>query len=569
MTIHELVSMFKEYRWNSILIKYFKTAFIGIFIPIVLMYSFILFYYGQSYKKDQINMATEMSDKVIYQLESMFGLLNSAAQYCNTDKTVFQYLTTNDDITTFQNASALKNALTQYPFGMDNEYVDSAYLYSFKNDYVFSTKYSSSKLENFFDLTWYEHYMSDHTGNVVYSTSRYSSVVPNILSIIYPIDYGTMRAGILVYNIDVGYFFGNMLNRDSNAVIYDMNKNIVCSANDKYIDNIKSEKYSGFVNVCKEIEDTTISLGIVTRRKGFASNASNMVFIVSLLFACILISVVISMYVSRVCYNFITKIITNIQCIINGDAPREDEYEEIAGINKNILSVVTKTKQVEDELSKKIVELNKANANAMQMQINPHFLFNTLNTINDLAMIYGNNETLSRMILLLSDILEEVLDTQNTVVPLSSEIKYTEKYVELMLIKEMNRVEIEWDIPEELREQNVMKFYMQPLVENAFVHGIKHLAPDCEKKIGIKVFKSGDDIITEVSDTGSDISKEKLEYIQRDLRDAFDMPDRHIGLHNTNLRIKLAFGSEYGCELIRREGRTISRVRLPYKTDEF
>ena len=561
MKVNKMISYFKNYKWNSLFFKYFRVIFSIILISVLIVYMIILFFINETYIKNQSADITNNTNRISYQLDSLLSHISSAHQLIHSDSTVLYYLLTNDNITTAQphTINHIKNTLSSYTYSQ-GQHISSVYLYSNKNNYVFSTKHSSSHLDEFFDLTWYEHINNpDRNTNIVFSPSPHA-IVSNSLSVIYPLYSSDIQIGVLVFNIDIDSFFRDLINADGNAIIYDTEKNIIYSYNDLYTSALKNAKHSSLNSSEFVISNSNISLCIVQPYENMFGNYSIVFILIITFLLCVAVSFALSVYISSILYNSIAQIAANVQFILEGHTPMPDEYDEITAINKNILQIVTKSNSIETELSKKIVELNKTSVQAMQLQINPHFLFNTLNTMNVIAMTKCTDNTLSEMIILLSDILGNIMDSTNTLVSIHSELVYTKKYVDILLIREMNSFEVEWDIPEQLSGYRVPKFCIQPLVENSFEHGIKQLGANEKKVIKIKLSETKKDIKIEVSNTGPLIAPNKLSELNKQLSDAIIPHKKHIGLKNTNLRIKLIFGEEYGCHIRNTDCGVISSI---------
>ena len=202
--------------------------------------------------------------------------------------------------------------------------------------------------------------------------------------------------------------------------------------------------------------------------------------------------------------------------------------------------------QVENELAQKLELLKNAQSIALYTQINPHFLFNTLQLINTIHMSTYKQETeITRIITLLSDILSITLDTKTYLVPLRTEIEYLEKYAEILSIRYDNMFTITFDIDEDTLDLSVVKFSLQPILENSVQHGILPLRKN--GKIKISAFTQKQDLVIKIYDNGSEIPKDKLDSLHKLLSNQ-NIPEKNsIGLLNVHHRIRLLFGEEYGC----------------------
>lgn len=161
---------------------------------------------------------------------------------------------------------------------------------------------------------------------------------------------------------------------------------------------------------------------------------------------------------------------------------------------------------------------------ALQSQINPHFLFNTLEHIylKTLALTRYPNEV-TKMIENLSSILKYSLSNPRSTIFLKDEIKATKAYIDLVKARYKEKFDVIWDYTEDVLDVKVMKLLFQPLIENSIYHGIKPCEKRCGIKIRIRKLKDTSDwLCIWVIDNGIGMSKEKLEEVQGRLSQDFD-----------------------------------------------
>ena len=215
-----------------------------------------------------------------------------------------------------------------------------------------------------------------------------------------------------------------------------------------------------------------------------------------------------------------------------------------------------------EQLTRKEAELK-----ALQAQINPHFLFNTLESINWMAQL-NNVPEIRDMVTSLGALMEASIGKGNPMVPLSKELHYIDSYILIMKNRYGERLVYESDIDKSLLSSRVPKLLLQPLIENAIYHGI-----DRTRKKGIihLAVKRGDneDIMIEITDNGKGLVPEEVALMNQKFQDDKDDyllgEDRHgIGLKNVNGRIKLFFGADYGLSVESKyEEYTKIKVRIP------
>ena len=234
--------------------------------------------------------------------------------------------------------------------------------------------------------------------------------------------------------------------------------------------------------------------------------------------------------------------------------------DEVAELGKSFNVMVREI----EELIRQIQEIQalkeKTRLEALQAQINPHFLFNTLNNIKWLASLNGA-ETVSQMIAALGKLLETTLGKTDELIALADEIQWMESYVLLQKMRYGDKFAICYEIAEELLTYPVPHLLLQPLVENAIIHGFEDLS--CGGRIIIRGYLDARRVLIEVEDNGKGISAEKI-------KDLLTTSNRqsgrfsNIGLMNVNERIRLFYGKDYGIEIVSHEGGgALVRVLLP------
>ncbi|MCX7883506.1 MAG: histidine kinase [Caloramator sp.] len=190
-------------------------------------------------------------------------------------------------------------------------------------------------------------------------------------------------------------------------------------------------------------------------------------------------------------------------------------------------------------LEKKIIDLEAKN---ISLVVNPHFLFNTLNCIARIAY-FENSHTTEELIYCLSDLLRYNLKQDNQLHTIGAEIDNIEKYLYIQKARFKNRLEYTIDVPENLKSYRIPNMVIQPIVENAIIHGI---TPKREGgKVGIYAEKHNDNIIISIIDNGNGFPKEVLNKIKQSENKS------GIGFWSTDKRIKKYYGEKYGLNILK------------------
>ncbi len=205
------------------------------------------------------------------------------------------------------------------------------------------------------------------------------------------------------------------------------------------------------------------------------------------------------------------------------------------------------------------IKQKEAELKNLQTQINPHFLYNTLESIRMKAISDGSRTT-ADMIVLLADMFRYSLE-QDDVVTLEEEIAHVSKYVELFKVRQPDKLKFDVQLPAHLMDKSLPRFILQPLVENYIIHGIRRNKYD--NTLVISVYEESACLLISIADNGKGIEREKKKILQSNLRNG--LPNNEsLGLFNVNERIRLKYGNEFGLEISsEEEDGTRILIRLP------
>jgi two-component system sensor histidine kinase YesM len=219
--------------------------------------------------------------------------------------------------------------------------------------------------------------------------------------------------------------------------------------------------------------------------------------------------------------------------------------DEVSRLSRRFNTMLARIQLLIEEVSTARTDKREAEFRALRAQINPHFLYNTLESINSMAKIDGSTE-ISRMVITLSKILRNSINLQKSLVTVRYELEQLENYLTIQQIRYENKYTYSLDIAPELLERTVLSFILQPLVENAIYHGIELKEGRGCLKIAGRLTLSGMQFC--VSDDGVGIPPGRLEEIRQRLeqRGNPDREDESYGVYNVQNRIRLTFGESYG-----------------------
>lgn len=247
---------------------------------------------------------------------------------------------------------------------------------------------------------------------------------------------------------------------------------------------------------------------------------------------------------------------------LNANLPITTEEDEIEKIYHNFNGMVQEVQRLMQEHYQLGKEVKMAEVRALQAQINPHFLYNTLDLINWISMDYGAEE-IGTLTWNLARFYRLSLNHGKSLISIGEEVEHVEVYVNIENYHFDNAISLEVDVPEELKSYACLNIILQPFVENAIVHGIAE-KPDIEScEIRICARREEQDIVFSVQDDrpGVDV-KEMQKETQQDIRTA----QHGYGVRNINFRLKLCFGEKYGVTYLESEKGTHVEIKIPVMT---
>lgn len=194
-------------------------------------------------------------------------------------------------------------------------------------------------------------------------------------------------------------------------------------------------------------------------------------------------------------------------------------------------------------------------------QINPHFLYNTLEMIRVKA-IKSQAQDVAKIVKLLSKLLRRSLESHDQAISLQKEIEFIEMYLEIQTLRFQDKIDYEIQIDVDPHPYQVIPLLIQPIVENAFIHGVE--LKQGSGSIRISIYKNQTFLMVEVEDNGVGMSTDRLLELQNQLNQPFEETSSSIGLTNVQQRLKLYYGSTYGIEISSQEGKgTKVSIYLP------
>ncbi|WP_419875451.1 cache domain-containing sensor histidine kinase [Candidatus Pristimantibacillus sp. PTI5] len=293
-------------------------------------------------------------------------------------------------------------------------------------------------------------------------------------------------------------------------------------------------------------------------------------FFVAIVTATIILSVFTAWSVSRPIYK-LSRLMRNVEkgnFQVDLNIESKDEMGILAGSFNSMVSRIRELVQLNDHIE---IRQKQAELYALQSQINPHFMYNTLETIS-MAVEEDEKETVVEMVTLLGRMLRFSLSNKDRIVTMSKEVEHINNYLSIQKIRFGQRLQFSIDTDLEMQEYYSPKFILQPIIENCIKHGLEtrkglHIQIRINKIKGIR--PNTEDIAIVVKDSGTGINADTMDKIHELLcSDPIAKRDSGFGLINVHARIAMLFGVEYGLkvESVIREGTEVI-IRIPVITD--
>jgi two-component system, sensor histidine kinase YesM len=289
-----------------------------------------------------------------------------------------------------------------------------------------------------------------------------------------------------------------------------------------------------------------------------------------LMFAAIGFSIIAAIAISRSIYIPIKKLHDVTTTITKNDLQAlvtHNNGDEIAELGMSFNIMIGRIRELLDAKVKEQENLKKAELKALQAQINPHFLYNTLDTIIWMAEAKKTDQVIE-IVRALSSFFRITLSKGKDWITIREEIELTKSYLTIQKMRYRDILDYQIDVDERVFDSTILKLTLQPLVENALYHGIKNKR--CGGTIIVRAKQKGQNkILLEVEDDGVGFTPYKLGNIRAEMNgdtDDVTLKESGIGLENVNKRIKLYYGKQYGLSIYSQyyEGTRIM-VTIPMK----
>ncbi|MEK0315713.1 cache domain-containing sensor histidine kinase [Cohnella sp. 56] len=299
-----------------------------------------------------------------------------------------------------------------------------------------------------------------------------------------------------------------------------------------------------------------------------ASVTRNVTLLTSGLF--VLLALGIAIAISYALTRPLSKIKALMQEVQTGnlDVSFNQRYrDEVGMLGRHFNIMVTRVRDLLEEVKTTQTRKKEAEYAALQSQINPHFIYNTLETIRMKAEL-NDDEEVADMTFTLGKLLRYGVNHEEQLATIGQELEHLGNYIALQNVRFSNKFSMVVDIPERDHGIGCVKLMFQPVVENAIHHAFKNRLGTGTVRIGVR--HEGTDVVFTVADDGCGMSGRELKTLRERVAGRLPpaVPGRGIGLRNVRERIKMQYGEAYGLRIDSREGEgTVVEIRLPVPTE--
>lgn len=451
-------------------------------------------------------------------------------------------------------------------------YIDSVYLYiDGKDRFMTSASGQIANIDTYYDQEWYDGYINMEPDAKIYTNrrwiQRYTYDEPvEVISIYYR---NTYLNGVIVINVDKGEY-GKMLR---NILISDKQKvflmntsgDVICTTdtvleeselenwfeksiasyegdyekmNNRWI-TIGNNKYYMYVRHSEYLDIYQVSA--ISREYMFSELQYYVTLAALVLILDIVISLLLSYVYTRRSFYYIEECVNIFSAAERGEKFKQTVSEvkdEYGMILNNIIFLHLKNSQMQLDLLEKQHLYEITEMMALQLQINPHFIFNTLQIMDfEIIRNLGPQSNAHNMIQQLSKVVKYAFTEPTEEVTLKEELAYLKAYLEIQKVRFSGNAITYFEVDDTVLEQKVFRLLLQPMLENCFEHGMR--SGEDHIVIKIKIYDKGETLYFAVIDNGIGMSKPELENLYIKINNA---KSKNIGLTNLNRRLILHYG---------------------------
>lgn len=385
--------------------------------------------------------------------------------------------------------------------------------------------------------------------------------------------------GMIIVNLDDNLlmrFNQSSLQYSSNLYLTDVEGNIVSTQNEGqigqrigFVDRMTGSQgmfwQGGRLVSYQRVKDWNFYIVNEVSAWSLYQNCFNTILILVLVtLAITVVALTLARNTTKRLYRPINKVVAKMNDVSRGDLGTRIELEDMDSDGRKLAGGFNIMMDEIDVLMERVKEeqrqLDKMRFNALQSQIQPHFLYNTLECIHWQALSSGSQE-ISTMVKALAQYYRICLSEGKDIIPLRVELEHVRNYLIIQNLRYGNIITLVEKVEEKYLSMMIPKLTLQPLVENSIYHGIR-IKEGLTGTVEIEVCETEDAVLLTVKDNGGGMEPERIDYINQNISEM----DRDVGygITNINKRIELMCGEQYGLRFRQNEGEGICvEIRLP------
>lgn len=588
------IEYIRNYRFNSLFLKNFILISLVIYGPLIIICAAVYIYFSQIYMQEIVTSEQNTLHRIQELSDTVYeNVVQTGVKLCeNKLSSAFMEYDVNEwkQYEIVQDLEELRRMILL----SGSQYVDSVCIYAEKSDYIMSDT-GLKKREAVYDQSWYPLYQAEKGSTGARNWFRVMQEEPDgsgkgVLTTAFylPYDERTEKTGVLMVNMDYGWLNNFLETGDTigqEFLILDRDGNVLYAQEEDQTgqmlqayqkENLKNwDGISGITaegNHMVSIRESKMGSWeyvYVTPMEHYDEKISRLrIAIILASFILFLLSAAVSFGVSARVFLPVKNIIQMLEdpekfyeLQMNSDSSRE-QRNELKYIMNSLKEMVSGREKDREVLAESVTKLKQTQISLLQTQINPHFLFNTLQTVNFMAIgLTGTDNQVSDAIGRLSVMLRGMMRVNVTQGSLREEVEYCKAYIELEQLRYGERLQVDWKIDDDLLDCMAVRMMLQPVLENSIVHGFRNLKYG--GKICVEAQEDGQKLILYVKDNGIGQSEEWIREMEKKLCESQTILGSHIGLSNVNQRIRLIFGNEYGVHVEQAEEGFAVRMEIP------
>lgn len=543
----------------------------------------------ESMKKQSIALLQSQNETIVENFRDSLETYKALAVATVLDSSVQQYVKMDKD--TNANAAILAQNAYNMLGSINNIYANLNFIALVKNntkEYLFMGKdpITTTRFLQMYQIDEQKCKMPRQSTIKMGFHDSYYDGKRYTLSIYFPIydaeqifvDYGLLCMNFRDINLAQITETGNA--SDTGTFVVDTDGMLVASGNEDrigtyidYMDELRGDKgefeKDGNLYIYHKVDDWNFYVVNSVAKMALYSSSFRTIFVMIAVLAVILmISIRVVRKIIGTVYYPLNKVVKKMDDVASGSLKTrinvenmgEDFTKLAVGFNTMMEEIQVLMEQVKLEQH----QIEQIRFNALQSQIQPHFLYNTLECIHWQAIADGNQE-ISTLVKALAKYYRICLSKGEDFIPLHVELEHIRNYLIIQNIRYDNIIESVFEIDEEVTDTMIPKLTLQPLVENSIYHGMK-IKEGKKGILFVSVKKKEDKVLITVSDTGTGMEEDKIHEMNLLLKQYDD--SFGYGVRNVNKRIELFYGTEYGLHYLKNEsGGVTVEILLPYDTN--